>query len=132
MWAHFCRKFYEKQDKLIEGYEEVQRENVDDKRQRSKELRDKTTLYAKISFVANVVSMSTDVKPIYRTEPPCMYKAPRQSYSFYGQYWLFITNKQLYIINNQYMNTLQSYLFPLFSLRLLFYFYPIIYLCLEN
>ena len=71
MWAHFCRKFYEKQDKLIEGYEEVQRENSDDKQQRSKELRDKTTLYAKISFVANVVSMSTDDKPIYRTEPPC-------------------------------------------------------------
>ena len=41
-------------------------------------------------------------------------------------------NKELFIINNQYMNTLQSYIFRLFSLRSLFYFYPIIYLCLEN
>ncbi|XP_022345563.2 uncharacterized protein LOC111138064 [Crassostrea virginica] len=56
--SNASRKFYEKQDKLIEGYEEVQRENSEDKQQRSKELRDKTTLYAKISFVANVILLA--------------------------------------------------------------------------
>ncbi|XP_061196691.1 uncharacterized protein LOC133204968 [Saccostrea echinata] len=52
--SNASRKFYEYQDKLIEGYEEVNKPN-DDKYARSKILRKKTTLYAKLSFAANLV-----------------------------------------------------------------------------
>lgn len=56
LWdENFCRKFYEYQDKLIEGYEEVAK-NSNDKYTRLRKLQKKTNLYAKISFAANLVS----------------------------------------------------------------------------
>lgn len=57
-----CRKFYENQDKLIAGYEEVHIQK-DDKHERSTKLRKKATLYAKVSFAVNVVSfpLKTDL-----------------------------------------------------------------------
>lgn len=52
--SNASRKFYENQDKLIEGYEEVYKQK-DDKHERSTKLRKKATLYAKVSFAVNVI-----------------------------------------------------------------------------
>lgn len=51
--SNASRKFYENQDKLIAGYEEVYIQK-DDKHERSTKLRKKATLYAKVSFAVNV------------------------------------------------------------------------------
>ncbi|XP_055998735.1 uncharacterized protein LOC125664063 [Ostrea edulis] len=51
------RKFYEYQDKLIEGYEEVAK-NSNDKYTRLRKLQKKTNLYAKISFAANLILLA--------------------------------------------------------------------------